>query len=131
MKRRPAALPRRGPFVFLWGWFAHPGSFHGARYAFVTIFAASASPVISSFAGSQVIFLPARMAMLPRWHTVAERWPISTSQIGSFRLLMQSSQLAWWFLLTYSLTASAPSGWSSSSFGFDSILPRVTKIDPL
>ena len=36
--------------------------------------------------------------MLPRWQTVAERWPISTSQIGASRLLMQSSQLAWWSL---------------------------------
>ena len=43
---------------------------------------------------------PIRAAMLPRWQTVAERWPTSTSQIGRSRLRMQSSQFWWWFSLT-------------------------------
>jgi len=30
--------------------------------------------------------------MLPKWQTVADRWPMATSQMGNFRLLMLSNQ---------------------------------------
>src|SRR5258706_2343722 len=71
------------------------GSFQGARYGRLTHLASSGSPVISRFLGSQMTFLPVRTAMLPRWQTVAEWCPISTLEMGSLRLLMQSSQF-WW-----------------------------------
>jgi len=34
-----------------------------------------------------------RVAMLPRWQTAAERWPISMSQMGLAPLTMQSRKL--------------------------------------
>ena len=46
-------------------------------------------------AGSHVIFRPKRRAMFPRWQAVAVRWPISTSQIGSFRDAMHSRKSRW------------------------------------
>ena len=56
------------------------------------------------------------------------RWPISTSQIGSLRLLMQSSQFWWWLFAHVELDVS-PAGSLYGSLTFspferDSRSPR-------
>src|ERR1017187_917793 len=66
---------------------------HGARYCFVHMAAASLSPTTSSFSGSHWIARPPRRSdMLPRLQMVAVRWPISRSQNGLLRDLMQLIQ---------------------------------------
>ena len=45
---------------------------------------------VSEWMLPHVSFRPVRIEIAPRWHMVAERWPVSTSQIGAFRLRMQS-----------------------------------------
>jgi hypothetical protein len=57
---------------------------HGARYGRLVILASSSSPMTCSFTGSQLTFFPERMAMLPKWHTVADRWLIARNK-GSSR----------------------------------------------
>ncbi len=47
-----------------------------------------------SLTGSHLSFLFAQRAIFPRWHTVVDRCPISTSATGRWRDLMQSTQLA-------------------------------------
>src|SRR5262245_47015907 len=76
------------------------GSSHGLRYGRLSIAAASLSPTICSFAGSHDSFRPVRIAMFPRWQTLAERWPVATSATGGLRLLTHSGELAWWFVLS-------------------------------
>src|SRR5207248_1068875 len=72
------------------------GNRHGPRYGFCTMAICSALPLTrTSFAGSHCTRRPVRRAMLPKWQTVAERWPISTSQIGQRPARIDSSQLAW------------------------------------
>src|SRR6266480_5432918 len=66
---------------------------HGLRYGRTSIFAASASPMISSFSASQRILRPVRNEMFARWQTVATRWPLSRSELGSCRDFMQSRKL--------------------------------------
>ena len=59
--------------------FANQASVHGERYARESIFDASSSPMICSVRGSHRIFSRfSRMAMLPRWQIVIERWATST-----------------------------------------------------
>ena len=80
------------------------------------------SSMICSLLGSQWIFRPRIIAMLPRWATVADRWPISTGVTGSFRDLTQSRKsrrwpwrwspvgLARWISLTPIFSRARPAG---------------------
>src|SRR6478736_5489667 len=65
---------------------------HGARYSRSTSAAAFAlSLVTRSDELSQTTVEPDRYAMLPRMAVLVERWPVSMSQIGAWRDLMQST----------------------------------------
>ena len=64
--------------------------------------------------------------MLPRWQTVAERCPISTSPLGFLRLWMQSSQLRIWLSVLGTFFSSS----TASSFGSEVTLPRSIVIRP-
>ena len=68
---------------------------HGDRYGRDRIALALSSPTIRSNTGSHWSLRPSRMAMLPRWQTVALRWPMATSAMGNLRVLMQSRKFAW------------------------------------
>ena len=52
---------------------SYPGNFHGWRYGRLSIAPASSSPGHCWVWGSQGIFRPRRMAMLPRWQRLAVR----------------------------------------------------------
>ena len=66
------------------------------RYSFVSHLAALASPTIVSVSGFQLIFLPDLTAMLPRWQTVALRWPMLISAAGVSRDFTQSIKFPTW-----------------------------------
>ena len=53
---------------------------------------ASLSSTNCSASGFHFSLRPSSRVMFSRWQTLIERWPISTSALGSSRLLMQSSQ---------------------------------------
>ena len=55
---------------------------HGVRYRLLSISDAAGSPMISSFAASQVSFRAVRREMLLRWQAVAIWWPDSRSELG-------------------------------------------------
>src|SRR5665213_4320582 len=78
----------------------YTSSFHGARISRRSHLLASALSN-SSLTGSHFSFLPERRAMLPRWHTVTERWPTSGVQMHSLGspLRTASRKLPMWSFL--------------------------------
>lgn len=69
----------------------HMSQIHqGERIARLSIRDAVGLPIICSFFGSQRIFRPRVIAMLPRCAAVTERWPTSIGAIVCARVLTQS-----------------------------------------
>ena len=67
------------------------GSFQGARKERLSILEASGSPIMCSLSGSHLSTSRfRRMAMLPRWQIVMERWAISAGAMVSLREMTQS-----------------------------------------
>src|SRR5579871_6713418 len=67
-----------------------PSSVHGDRMGRASIASADALATNRSAEGSHRSDSPVRMAMLPRWLTLAERCPIVASQTVPSRVFTQS-----------------------------------------
>src|SRR6185295_8605887 len=68
-------------------------SAQGFRYSRLRRAAARSLPVMRSAAASHATGAPDRYDRLPRIAALDDRWPISISQIGAWRDLMQSTKL--------------------------------------
>src|SRR5262249_60731709 len=90
-------------------------SFHGFRYSRCRNLRAAIWAQVSAF-GSQSMRSLLRRATLPSSAVVVERWPISISLIGFWRVFTQSRKLAqcerFELLLDFSSTACRPESFS-------------------
>jgi hypothetical protein len=124
--RALAVHPRKNDFIYLG---TEVGVF-ASENAGMAWSPTNEGPTNCSVDGFHSNFRPNRRAMMPKWHTLTERWPISASQIGCPRDRAQSKKFRMWFSLTYSRFALAGRGVVSNSGSLASIRPRVTKIQP-